>query len=361
MNLVVVQDYLRSGGTERQSVLLADAFAEHGHTSTLLTFRPGGTLAPTLNHARHLALQGFDTRLDWWAPRLQRTLVSLRPDAVLCMGRMANSRGVSIKRTLTRACVIATMRTGKSLPWMYRRSLLAADHVIANSRDAVDTLVDTYGVDRAKCSAIANSLVFRETRDAAAQRAQLRRKCEAEEPTVVLLCVAMFRPEKNQRELIEIASELPRTMDWQLWFVGDGPELASCEQAVDELGLGRRVKFLGWMKDPTPAYAAADVAVHASRSEALSNFLIEAQAHGLPVVAYQAQGNRECVVPGHTGHIVAPGNADAFRSAILEFASADPAARAGRAAQARRFARDSFDPDKQIRAYLALIERLAVR
>ena len=45
MNIVVLQDYLRSGGTERQSLLLTQAYAAAGHRTTLLTFRPDGALA----------------------------------------------------------------------------------------------------------------------------------------------------------------------------------------------------------------------------------------------------------------------------------------------------------------------------
>ncbi len=33
MKILIVQDYLRSGGTERQSVLLANAFAAAGHAT----------------------------------------------------------------------------------------------------------------------------------------------------------------------------------------------------------------------------------------------------------------------------------------------------------------------------------------
>ena len=32
----------------------------------------------------------------------------------------------------------------------------------------------------------------------------------------------MFRPEKNQRELIELCSLLPGYLDWQLWLGGEG-------------------------------------------------------------------------------------------------------------------------------------------
>ena len=91
MKILVVQDYLRSGGTERQSILLAGAFASAGHASTLLTFRPNGPLAATVNPAvAQQALQPCNTGLDWFAPDLSRTVRSIAPDVVLCMGRMAN-------------------------------------------------------------------------------------------------------------------------------------------------------------------------------------------------------------------------------------------------------------------------------
>ena len=98
--------------------------------------------------------------------------------------------------------------------------------------------------------------------------------------------------------------------------------------------------------------------MHASSSEALSNFLIEAQAHGLPVVACAAQGIGECFVPGHTGWEIERGDHAAFRARLVALAAAGPIERAARAAAARRFARESFDPARQVEAYLALFARL---
>ena len=79
MKILVIQDYLRSGGTERQSVLLAGAFSALGHTCTLLTFRPGGPLAATVNPAvAQQTLQPCNTGLDWFAPDLSRTVARRR-------------------------------------------------------------------------------------------------------------------------------------------------------------------------------------------------------------------------------------------------------------------------------------------
>jgi glycosyltransferase involved in cell wall biosynthesis len=124
--------------------------------------------------------------------------------------------------------------------------------------------------------------------------------------------------------------------------------------------LGSHVKFPGFQRNPSPLYQAADVAVHASGSEALSNFLIEAQAHGLPAVVYQAQGMDECFIPGQTGWVIPRGDGATFRAAILRLANEPPVIRSTRSAAARAFAHDTFDPERQVTAYLDLFARLTL-
>lgn len=364
MKILLVQDYLRSGGTERQSVLLANALARLGHAVTLLTFRPGGALRKTIaTNVRQRVLQPRDLGLDWFAPNLAKAVAGIAPEIVVCMGRMANCHAGSIQGAAAAAgseqkcAVISTMRTGKPLPWLFRRSLRRVRHVVANSRDARDTLVNQYAIDREKISVIHNSLVF-PAESALTRNETLRREQGASATTLVLLCVAMFRPEKNQRELIEIAATFSPALDWQLWLAGDGPARAECEQLVAAKHLGARVKFPGFLSNPSALYAAADLAVHASASESLSNFLIEAQAHGLPAVAYAAQGIGESFVPNETGWIIARGDRAGFRDAIEKLAAAGADAREKRSAVARSFARTTFDPDRQVAAYAELFQRL---
>lgn len=362
MKILIIQDYLRNGGTERQSVLLANAFAAAGHPVTLLTFRPGGRLEPTLDPTvNRLALQPFDTRLDWYAPGLRRTVDVLDPDVILCMGRMANCRagaivtGIEDRRPDT--AVIATMRTGKPLPWLFRRSLRRVDHVIANSAAAREVLIREHAVPSDRIALIPNPLVFppeRADEAVAADRAAWRAREGAGPGTTVLLNVAMFRPEKNQAGLIQTAAALPPDLDWQLWLAGDGPARAACVALADRLGLAQRVHFFGFHADPGPLYAAGDVAVHASRSESLSNFLIEAQAHGLPAVAYDARGIGECFLPGDTGAVIPPGDTAAFAAAVGRFARAGADVRA----RARAFARSTFSAPQQVQAHLDLFAKL---
>src|SRR4051812_2512675 len=119
MKIFIVQDYLRSGGTERQSVLLANAFSAQGHSASLLTFRPGGSVRSSIARSvSQIILQRTDTTLDWYAPGLVKRVRASLPDVVLCMGRMANCYAGTLQKSVPTATVIGSMRTGKNLPWL---------------------------------------------------------------------------------------------------------------------------------------------------------------------------------------------------------------------------------------------------
>jgi glycosyltransferase involved in cell wall biosynthesis len=359
MKIIVLQDYLRSGGTERHSILLSREFAALGHESQLVTFRPGGMLSHLAGPSR-TSLQPFDTRIDWFAPGLNRKVLGGRPDIVLCMGKTANCYAGRLQsRANSRDLptkVIGTLRAGGKILPLYYSSIKGAAHIVTNSIAASNDLVNEHAVDKKMISVIHNSLVFPGSQWAIDQ--DLRTKLGAGPSTTVLLSVGMFRPEKNQRDLLEMASGLPRDWDWRLWFAGDGPERGACEKRAEELGIADRVRFVGFMDDPAPLYRAADIAVHASKEEALSNFLIEAQAHGLPAVACHALGIRECFIPGRTGWDVAQRDFDGFRACLALLASDSPEERAARSEEARAFAQREFDPARQVGAYIKLFEKL---
>jgi glycosyltransferase involved in cell wall biosynthesis len=359
MKILIVQDYLRSGGTERHSLFLAAEFARAGHAVTLLTFRPRGRLADDAGQLPFAfrSLQPFDCHLDWFAPGLLHTAADCAPDIVLCMGRMANCYAGFLQSRLPEAAVLCTMRTGKALPFLFVRSLRLCRHVIANSHVAKRVIATRHHIPEVKVTVIHNP-ALRVPGEHAAINTALRRQHGATANTTVLLNVAMFRPEKNQRELIEICSRLPGYLDWQLWLAGEGRTRASCERLAADHGLGSRVKFLGYHPDPTPLYHAADVAVLASQSESLSNFLLEAQLHGLPAVAYDIVGVGECFLPGQSGYLLANRDRAGFLDRLVTLMR-DPAMRARFSRVGRDYARRYFLPQRQVQAHLAVFAKFA--
>jgi len=94
MRIIVLQDYLRSGGTERQAVSLCREFQDAGAEATLITFRPGGRLAAMADELAidHRPLKRLNLGVAFLAPRLTAILRRQQPDVVLCMGESANAR-----------------------------------------------------------------------------------------------------------------------------------------------------------------------------------------------------------------------------------------------------------------------------
>lgn len=357
MKIALVQDFLRVGGTERQCVALARAFAAAGHTVELVTFRPGGNLAGEIQPpVTHHALQPFDLGLDWFAPGLVRRLRAFSPDVVLLMGRMANCRGAGLVQSLPRSAVVATFRTGKRVPLLYRRTLRTAAAAVVNSDEARRRIARDHGVDGARVHVIRNALASPAVA-ANGARTRIRAELGAADDTVVFLCTAMLRRGKGHRRLIEAATRLREQPGWVLWIAGDGIERAPCEALTRAAGLQDRIRFLGLRRDTADLYAAADAAVLASDLESLPNFLVEAQWNGLPVAACDVSGVGETFVPERSGLLVPQGDAPALAAAMMRLAR-DAALRGAMAQAARAHARAEFEPGRQNQRYLDLFREL---
>jgi len=73
-----------------------------------------------------------------------------------------------------------------------------------------------------------------------------------------------------------------------LMVVGHSAHLAEYQARCRAMGLEDRVHFLGRQHDMHPLYAAADVLVHPTREDTFGMVVLEAMAHGLPVVVSRA-------------------------------------------------------------------------
>lgn len=93
-------------------------------------------------------------------------------------------------------------------------------------------------------------------------------------------------------------------------IAGAGPLREPLEQQAIRLGLRNVVRFLGFRSDVQPVLDALDVFAMPSLSETLGYALLEAMATELPAVGSAVGGIPEVIVPGETGFVVPPRNAD---------------------------------------------------
>jgi len=127
---------------------------------------------------------------------------------------------------------------------------------------------------------------------------------------------------KGQSDFLRAAEEVvEKHPDAYFVLAGDG----SAERArslANELGIGDRVRFPGFVSDMPAALAAMDVVVCASRrGEGLTGSVREALAMARPVVSTDVAGNRELVRPGDTGLLASVRDPAALASAISRLLS----------------------------------------
>jgi glycosyltransferase involved in cell wall biosynthesis len=142
-----------------------------------------------------------------------------------------------------------------------------------------------------------------------------------------IACVARLSPEKGHLVLLDAVSRLrARGLSLRLSLIGEGPARSLIETRIQSLGIQAVVELTGALEPRRVAehYRAADLVVLASFSEGVPVVLMEAMAHGRPVVATRVGGVQELVIHERTGLTVAPGDADELAQAIRIIAD-DPA------------------------------------
>lgn len=145
----------------------------------------------------------------------------------------------------------------------------------------------------------------------------LRKELDFSAQDKLLLCTGELLPNKNQITAIRAMRLLvDKQPSVKLLLAGNGPTLPELLAEVDRLGLNDQVKFIGYRTDLERYANIADIIVSCSYREGLPMNIVEGMLLGKPVVASYNRGHRELIVPGVTGFMVPPTDANAFAEKI---------------------------------------------
>jgi glycosyltransferase involved in cell wall biosynthesis len=147
----------------------------------------------------------------------------------------------------------------------------------------------------------------------------------------------------------------------RLAIAGAGDYREHLEVLADTLGIGARVRFLGFISDEEKRdlLRSTWATVFASPKEGWGLTNIESQACGTPVIASNSPGLRESVIDGETGILVPHGDTIALASAMRRIAdSRDLVERMGGAG--RRFA-ERFTWDNSANHTLSHLQEVVQR
>jgi glycosyltransferase involved in cell wall biosynthesis len=190
--------------------------------------------------------------------------------------------------------------------------------------------------------------------------AEAKRHLGQPEERLVLGAVGRLSAEKGFDLLIRAVHRLlQQQLDLALVIAGEGDEGPRLQQLIDELGVGDRVRLLGFCADPRSVYEALDLFVLSSLREGLPNVLLEAMATAVPVIATRIAGIPRLLEDGVGGLLIEPGDVDALAQGIARLAH-DVELRTLLGQAGRRIIEERYDFARRMQKIANLYDRLLV-
>lgn len=326
--LTLVINSLGGGGAERVLSTMANWWADHGVSVTLITLAgTGSDFYPLSPAVRRVALDlsrpssGLLDALRANAARvagLRRALRNSRPDAVISFCDITNVLVLAAGTGMRVPVIVSERIDPRRYPigrfWSALRRLVyrrAAALVVQT--EALRPWAETHTAP-GRVAVIPNPVRV----EAATAECQID-AATRQAPEHRIVAMGRLDPQKGFDVLLRAFARCAlQAPDWTLTILGEGPERPALECMISELGLAGRVTLPGRVSDPAARLRAADLFVLSSRFEGFPNALVEAMACGLPVLSTDCPtGPAEIIRPGVDGVLVPPDDEEALARALL--------------------------------------------
>ena len=119
-------------------------------------------------------------------------------------------------------------------------------------------------------------------------RKKENKKSILKKSNIKIITVCRLSREKNIYEIIQAISEIKKKIS--LNIIGVGPEKNNISEFIQSLNLEKKVKLIGFKKNPYNHLIKADLYINSSYFEGFPNSVVEAAQVGLPIIASQSHG-----------------------------------------------------------------------
>lgn len=356
----------RIGGAERQVLLLATGLARRGWKVTIVALSGSGGWAAHEICAAGAEFISLEMRKGLADPRgwirFHRWLRRARPDVVhahlphaawmMRWSRLAMPLRVALDTIHTSATGTRGRKVG------YRRSNWLPDRVTAVSESVANAYLSERMVSERTLTVLPNGVDVEKWKPDAVLRAAIRRKLGLENE-FLWLAAGRLEPVKDYPLLLRAFVGIPASA--HLVIAGSGPLEADLRSLAQQLGLEKRVRFLGFEPDVRRWMQAADGFVLSSRWEGLPMGLLEASACALPIVATNVPGSWEVVVHGYSGLLSGAGDVPALAAAMTRLMQTPSTVRRAMGAHAQQMMIERFDLERILERWEALYKTLLMR
>lgn len=255
---------------------------------------------------------GYRTASFWIAAAAARTIgarLVWSTDAIRLAPR-GDDLGVSVRSKMKRLLLPLVFRTGDAVFGASTRSLAFLRSIGVRGPNV---FLMPFVVDNK----------FFEVGAAQADPGSVRRAWGVPPDAFVVLFSGKLVPWKRPQDVLAAAATIPDA--WAV-FAGDGPLREDLVRRADALGMGDRVRFLGFVNQSSlpGTYRTADVLVLPSSFEPFGLVVNEAFASGIPAICTTDCGAAgDLIRDGETGFTYPSGDVDAL-SGLLRRVSVDP-------------------------------------
>ena len=342
------------GGAERVIAIMANHWAKVGRRVTVMTIAPESPADYPLDSS--VTRTSIELSVDVLWPisglvnnlrrlsALRRSIARTRPDVVISFGLTVNilallaTRLLGIPVIVSERTVPAMSPRGPTWRILRRATYPLTDRLVVQTRDAGDYFWPSL---QRRIRVIPNPI--------RALGGDASEDGAAREPVIVTVgrLEAVKQLDHVLRAFAGIADRFP---EWRLAMLGDGSLRDSLKKLGDDLGVGSRVDWLGFVTHPEDFLRRAGLFVMASHHEGFPCAMQEAMACGLPVVSYDCPGGiREILRDGRDGVLVSPGDIGQLGKAMASLIE-DPVRRA-RLGEAGLAVRERYSIDRIMRIW----------
>lgn len=310
LRIVSVQPHLRFGGSERQSVLLANELSQRGVATAVVEFSSGGGLEELLKPGVEVIDLGLESHalLPVVAGRLYRALKHMPPSLVILKLWSALYAGFMIERFLPQHRFVYTedldptnhaefTKLGKFKQHLIRGVFTRRNAITANTFSVRDSMMAVYGL--AVTPEVISSAVDLDMLNrydvAVNQTPQYDFIASAPAGVLKVVSVGSLGPRKG----LDITRDALESIGFPVrWLIlGEGPlirEIQTWSTASLE------VCAIGGLPRPFDIVRYCDVLIHSARSEAFGIVVLEALGVGTPVISSETIGGVE--IAARLGH-----------------------------------------------------------
>jgi len=356
------------GGAERTFVNILNHLDRSRFKPILALYSKRGPLLELLQRDVEVHELGC-TRARFAVPGLMRLIWRLDPDAivstlpypnlvtVLCSSLSGRKKPVLVRESnhRTAAGIETSSWKERMVGWSYRR----ATRVITLSNGVRADVISRYGIAGDRVVTLYNPIDIAGIEDLAREPISdsvLNTNGRRKFSPFKIVAVGVLKYQKGYDLLIEALAKL-KSLPLRLWIIGEGKERHSLVSLADRLGVGDRVSFVGFQRNPYAWMARTDLFVLPSRWEGFGHVIAEAMVCGVPVLATRCpSGPEEIITDGVDGQLCQPHKVESLAQHI-EALSKDLEGRRSLAKAAKMSVR-RFDVKQIVRGYENLLSEV---